>query len=1772
MQNAKRRSGWVEGNYDEYLDRPKLDNPRLIMPASSLSRFDSCLDAAIDSNPLTVSPQTPLCEVIALMYQVRKTCTLSGSDRISSEDLIRDARGSCVLVVDDSRLLGIVTQRDLVRLIATETLDNPLRVSAVMTTELIALRRSQFHNLFTAINFLRQHRIRHLPILSEDEQLLGLVTLESLRSCLRPVDLLQLRRVEEVMSPEVIYAPPDATVKQVAQQLAKYRVSCIAIAEKITNNQLQPLGLVTEADLLLFQALGLDYHIRVDRIMYGPLQLLHPDDNLWEAHQQMQQQQIHHLIVGTEKGAIAGIVTQTTILHALDPMEMYTVIQMLQQQVRQLQGQRVQRLTRQPPQPPAVNSPPEQDLNRAIVETISNLVVVLDTHGRIVRFNKACEVLTGYSLSEVQHQVFWEIFLSPPQQQQVKSSFQNLQTSGFPPQQELTWQTKGLQARTVSHFNNTLCNEKGQVEYVILTGEDITHCRQIENTLKEREESYRHLSNELEQRVHERTEKLTQEIAKYRCTEIEFKWKKDRLSALLSSNPAIIYSCHYQSYKVSFISENVRNILGYKPEEFLSDYNFWWSHVHPEDKTFLTIELEKILEQGYYRYEYRFRHQDGKYRWMRDEVKLIRDEAGNPVELIGYWIEISERKEIEAALCESEQRFRVIFEQAEVGIIAVSPSGNFLLANPKFTEIVGYSVEELLTKTYQEITHPEDLPKDLALVEPILTGKIPRFSFEKRYICKDGSEIWVNLSGSLVRNPKGEPEYIISIIQDISERKKTEAILLDREAILSNLCENTTLMMGVVELINHEIYHLWDNPAAAKLFGLGEQEMKNQSCRQLGIPENLIQLWIKHCNQTQENQKPARFEYLHKTPTGEHWLSATICAVQGENFTHPRCCYVIEEITERKHIEEALRHTTQNLLESQRIAHIGNWNFDVITKQITWSEEMFRIFGLDPADGEPTLEELIEMIHPEDQDHHQQMLNRSLTGGEYFEVEYRLIRPDGELRYLNTQGEVIQNQEGEVIRLFGVAIDVTEQKLAEEALCASEARYRALVEQMPAAVYTITVGEASMPLYISPRIEQMLGYTADEWMSNPQLWSQRLHPEDREQMSNRLLNLPTHDHPFSYEYRLLTRNQDVLWVQDSAVVIRDEDGTPILLQGVMLDITERKQAEVALKQSEERFSTLIRNLSVGVTLHGSQGEVLLCNPKASQLLGLSEEELLGKTSLSAEWEIIHEDGSAFPSRDHPVTQAILTRQAVRNVLMGIYRPSGKGGEEKNLIWILVSAEPQLTEDGKVQHVICTFSDITILKRVQEDLRTSEQLYRTIAHNFPNGTIFLFDRNLRYLVADGQGLAHLQLRREALEGHTLSEALSSEIYTSTESLYQTALDGSERVEEIQHQDQTYLVRAVPIRNEEGEVILGMIVSQNITEQKQAELALQRANQHLAEVNQRLEQSVKELEQRHRESAIINQMIEFLQACHRVEEAYGPISEFLKQLFPDCAGTVLLSNQKANQVESIASFGELASCELNLAFDDCWALRRGQIHLADGTKPGLFCHHVDCQPLPTASICIPTIVQGQAFGLFYLRTQEVEGLSKGQQQLAQTVAEQISLGLSNLQLREELRNQSIRDPLTGLFNRRYLKEFLHREFKRSQRSGRPLGVIMVDIDHFKQFNDNFGHEAGDLVLQEVARFLQRQVRLSDVACRYGGEEMTLVLPEMSLETVTARAQLLCEGIRQLELFYQGQDLGQITASLGVACFPDQGSTPEEVIKKADDALYQAKNQGRNRVVCA
>jgi diguanylate cyclase (GGDEF)-like protein len=328
-------------------------------------------------------------------------------------------------------------------------------------------------------------------------------------------------------------------------------------------------------------------------------------------------------------------------------------------------------------------------------------------------------------------------------------------------------------------------------------------------------------------------------------------------------------------------------------------------------------------------------------------------------------------------------------------------------------------------------------------------------------------------------------------------------------------------------------------------------------------------------------------------------------------------------------------------------------------------------------------------------------------------------------------------------------------------------------------------------------------------------------------------------------------------------------------------------------------------------------------------------------------------------------------------------------------------------------------------------------------------------------------------------------------------------------------------------------------------------------------------------RNQEITFLGQLSSFLQTCNTSQEACTAIARFGPQLFPTEAGVIYLFQASRNFVEQVVSWGSVELHEEMFQPVDCWALRRGRLYAVGAKETTMVCDHVARRGEPVQSyVCAPMMAQGETLGLLFLQAHPVTGgtvaLSEAKQQLAAAVAEQIALALSNLTLRETLRQQSVRDPLTKLYNRRFLEETLDRELARLERKNLPLSLIMIDVDYFKSFNDTFGHDAGDAVLRDLSEILQRNVRGGDIACRYGGEEFTIVLPEANVEIARQRAETLREEMRELQLVYDGKPLGPVTVSLGVACFPEHGRQREQLLQAADAALYEAKNAGRDRVV--
>ncbi len=359
----------------------------------------------------------------------------------------------------------------------------------------------------------------------------------------------------------------------------------------------------------------------------------------------------------------------------------------------------------------------------------------------------------------------------------------------------------------------------------------------------------------------------------------------------------------------------------------------------------------------------------------------------------------------------------------------------------------------------------------------------------------------------------------------------------------------------------------------------------------------------------------------------------------------------------------------------------------------------------------------------------------------------------------------------------------------------------------------------------------------------------------------------------------------------------------------------------------------------------------------------------------------------------------------------------------------------------------------------------------------------------------------------------------------------------------------------------------VVYQDITERRRAEEALQQGNAVLRGWLQALEK-------RSEETTLLNEMVDLLQTCVSAEEAYAVITRSAQQLFPSEAGALCVLNASQNLVEAVAIWGQPLVGERVFTPEDCWALRRGQVHLVEDPGLGLVCRHLGALR-GVSYLCVPMMGQGEALGVLHVHSGTVSGegdnrLTDAQQRLAVTAARHIALALANLRLRETLRMQSIRDPLTGLFNRRYMEESLARELRRAARNQRRLGAIMLDLDKFKVFNDTYGHEAGDTLLRELGGFLRSRTRGEDIACRYGGEEFVLILPEASIEVTQQRAEQLREEFKNLNVQHRGLALGALTLSVGVAVFPEHGTTVEEILHAVDTALYRAKAEGRDRVV--
>lgn len=1088
------------------------------------------LGAAIIHNPLVVTPDTTVMEAIAAMASGPALGQVSRSTPAALEERLLEARCSCVLVVEAGQLLGILTERDVVELI-TQKLNLDLPIAQVMTRSVITLRESEFTNLFFAIGVLQQHQIRHLPIVDQENHLVGLLTYESLQRLSHPVDLLHLRLVMEVMVSQVVWAGAEATLLEVARLMARHRVSSVVIVQPQVDQSAQtrqrPIGIVTERDIVQSQALGLSLETcQAHAVMSQPVFAVRPEDSLWTVKQLMEQHLIRRLVVTDATGELLGIITQSTLLQALNPMELYKLADGLGQRVSRLEAEKVELLKQR-----------TLELEQQVEERTLALKARADRESLIAKI--ATQIRSSLDLQEILQTTVVEV------QKLLACDRVNIW------QFEADWQSVVVAESTDSPLSliglriDDPCFKRAQAE--ICRQGEIRVVNDIFTT--EMQDCHR----EMLIRFHTRAKILVPLLC------------ENKLWGLLNATESN----------------------------------------HPRDWQLEEVELLQALS-------------------LHLAIALQQATVHQQLQ-----VELADRRQTQQALTESERRLSILIGNLPGYVYRVqnNPSYTPIFISSGVTAITGYTPEEYLIERSvscgQEI-HPADADGVWAIVQASLQNR-QSYECEYRLITKTGEEKWV-----------------------------------------------------------------WE--------------------RGLGIYSEQEELLFL------------------------------------EGF--------VTEITARKQAEQALCQTRDRLQKAQRISHLGNWELNLQTHTLHWSEEVFRIFEIDPQHFEASYEAFLQVIHPADRDLVNEAYTRHLQDRVPYNLVHRLLLPDGRVRYVQEQCETLYDDAGNPLRSLGTVQDITSLKQTELELERLNLKLEQRVQQRTAQlqereaqledffenandlIQSVLLEDGRFE-YVNRTWRQTLGYSEAE-VAQLTIFDV-LHPAYHSHCEQLLQQMRAGKVGTleRMELTFLTKDRREILLEGN-LNCRLENDYPVATRAILRDITGRKQAENALRESQQFLQIVLDNFPLAVFWKDRNSVFQGCNRIFLQDANLnSVAELIGKTDYDLPWGKTEADG--YRTNDRQVMESDIPKLGIIEPLT---RPTGE-------CWLETNKIPLHNLAGEVIGVLGTYQDITARKQAELDLQASENRFRQMFDSSVVGMMVadlqggIVDANHRFLEIVGYSREDLQ---------------------------------------------------------------------------------------------------------------------------------------------------------------------------------------------------------------------------------------------------------------------------------------------------------------------------------------------------------------------------------------------------------------------------------------------
>ncbi|MBN1573896.1 MAG: PAS domain S-box protein [Deltaproteobacteria bacterium] len=779
----------------------------------------------------------------------------------------------------------------------------------------------------------------------------------------------------------------------------------------------------------------------------------------------------------------------------------------------------------------------------------------------------------------------------------------------------------------------------------------------------------------------------------------ELSRSEERYRSLVENLNDVIFNVDMDGI-FSYISPAIENISKYSVDD-VEGVSFT-SFVHPED-LFMLEDVLKLKDADIKEvYEFRVFDKDGEVRHVRVSSRM-KMEGKKPVGLTGLMTDITERKKAEEALRESETKYRQLVEGATVGI-AIGQDGILKFINPAISELFGRSEEELISKQFTEFLHPDD--KDRALrthYERIKGGEVPYLT-GYRIIDSKGDTKWVEVNG--VATTWEGKAAALNFITDITERKAAEVALKESEERYRILFESSPVGIGMTD-VEGNIYA--SNPVFEEMVGYSGDEMKGVKLGSIYVNQDDRKELLRRLK---EFGYVKEFETTLKKRDGKAFvalLDAQLMEMDGRQVI----LTTIRDVTHFKEAADALKESEERFRIAAESSSDLIYEWDIATDSLNWYGDIDVALGYKKGEFERTLDAWLKSIHPDDRERLEKIVEDHRKTGEPISVEYRVVKKDGSWRYWMDQGTAMVDKAGKPVKLIGACIDITERKVAEDALRESEERYKSLVENLNDAIFNLDKeGKIS---YLSPVVETISDYKVEDLMGRP--FIELVHPDDLEGLMNSYQKTATGRYE-PHEFRVLKKDGTSLHVNTSSRLIL-EDGEVIGMSGVLTDITERKRAEETLIDEKEKAKIYLDTAGVILIALNRKGEITLLNKKGHEILGYEEGEIVGKNwfrtclpkGIRGEVESVFKmlmSGDVEPVKYYE--NPILT----------------KSGEERIIAWhntILMGRE------GEIVGTLGSGEDITERKRAEENLIENTLYFRSLIDTL-HEDIIVIDGDLR----------------------------------------------------------------------------------------------------------------------------------------------------------------------------------------------------------------------------------------------------------------------------------------------------------------------------------------------------------------------------------------------------------------------------------------------------------